>query len=584
MAKAIYVKFLKSSAPLHVSIMDGTRRKIQMAIQLRGEPDCTLFTEAQREIYQQMEANELRQFLCSDAFTECSQFNGLVNVSTDMNFQPSHYRTGGSLHSSDDSTSITSFTSEDIGSTHTHVLCLPPHTRLTYTPRNAHSDTEHSTRSHHHGHHRGMREASLTTHYSRNKVLTQNEFYEILYERLSTVQRERANMKQHARNIAREQGKPYEVIMSMEWHDAPEAIKYVKFDENESDNTTTTTTIQLNNETEIHHQLYHHQPTMYDKTSPSTLDITKIDITEEPVSTTNNSHILSIAAREIQEAVKDLDITRQVRQKRSTLSSSASSYISDSGVGEGFLPSSGSGPLGRPHPSRVQTYLQNQQRYTSQLSERDAQAQLAATMLINNNVPREDLNPIRNRYYPGAYSSDDSSSCFTATSQSSNSEFFVPRRMSNMYGGGGGETTDDGRQIPQRYPPGMRRSGNHPSRRPNTASSRYSLNNSTTAVPQPNIGTTSTVPQPSAAVHDSLLVAYTIEGFTNTLAKRLNTSSLTLGDFKDKVFNRRGQYRFFFKSYCEELNDVILEEMTEDTQSLPLYEGKIVGHVERVNE
>jgi hypothetical protein len=158
-----------------------------------------------------------------------------------------------------------------------------------------------------------MREASLTTHYSRNKVLTQNEFYEILYERLSTVQRERANMKQHARNIAREQGKPYEVIMSMEWHDAPEAIKYVKFDENESDNTTTTTTIQLNNETEIHHQLYHHQPTMYDKTSPSTLDITKIDITEEPVSTTNNSHILSIAAREIQEAVKDLDITRQVR-------------------------------------------------------------------------------------------------------------------------------------------------------------------------------------------------------------------------------------------------------------------------------
>lgn len=53
----------------------------------------------------------------------------------------------------------------------------------------------------------------MTTHYSRSKVLTQNEFYEILYERLSAIQRDRANMKQHARNIAREEGKSYEEIM-----------------------------------------------------------------------------------------------------------------------------------------------------------------------------------------------------------------------------------------------------------------------------------------------------------------------------------------------------------------------------------
>ena len=118
MAKAIYVKFLKSSAPLHVSVQDGTRHTIQVVMQkcqLRDEPDLTLFQQAQQEIYQQMEANELRQFLCSDAFPECPQFNranALGSVISEMGFQPSRYRTGGSLHSSDDSTSVTSFTSE----------------------------------------------------------------------------------------------------------------------------------------------------------------------------------------------------------------------------------------------------------------------------------------------------------------------------------------------------------------------------------------------------------------------------------------------------------------------------------------
>lgn len=40
--------------------------------------------------------------------------------------------------------------------------------------------------------------------------------------------------------------------------------------------------------------------------------------------------------------------------------------------------------------------------------------------------------------------------------------------------------------------------------------------------------------------------------------------------------------RYFFKKYCEELNDVILEEATEDMQVLPLYNGSIIGHVEKI--
>lgn len=134
------------------------------------------------------------------------------------------------------------------------------------------------------------------------------------------------------------------------------------------------------------------------------------------------------------------------------MSSSASSYISDSGVGESNLPSSGSGgPVtgghsARPPNNRVHMYLQNQQRVTSQQTERETQAQLVATMLMNNSVPSDELNPYHNNgrrsyaNYPGAYSSDDSSSCFTATSHSSNSEFFVPRRPHPLYGDSNDET------------------------------------------------------------------------------------------------------------------------------------------------
>ena len=132
-----------------------------------------------------------------------------------------------------------------------------------------------------------------------------------------------------------------------------------------------------------------------------------------------------------------LSLSPQVRQKRTASvmsTSSASSYISDSGLGESYIPSSGGGSGPQP---RVTAYVQNQHRVTSQLSDREHMAHLAATMLINNSTHQEDLNPNgrRGHYrnFPGAYSSDDSSSCFTTTSLSSNSEFFVPRRPTHMY-------------------------------------------------------------------------------------------------------------------------------------------------------
>ena len=50
-------------------------------------------------------------------------------------------------------------------------------------------------------------------------------------------------------------------------------------------------------------------------------------------------------------------------------------------------------------------------------------------------------------------------------------------------------------------------------------------------------------PTPSSNTSDSLLVAYTMDGFNNTIGKRIVASQLTLGDFKERVFARRGNFR-----------------------------------------
>lgn len=117
LARAIYVKFLKSTAPSHVSIFNQTRRKIQIALRLNLQPGQDLFDLAQEEVLVMMEQNELRQFLCSDVFSDCISQAGsemLYAGGMPLCFQPASYG-GGSLHSGSggDSTSVTSYTSAE---------------------------------------------------------------------------------------------------------------------------------------------------------------------------------------------------------------------------------------------------------------------------------------------------------------------------------------------------------------------------------------------------------------------------------------------------------------------------------------
>ena len=55
-------------------------------------------------------------------------------------------------------------------------------------------------------------------------------------------------------------------------------------------------------------------------------------------------------------------------------------------------------------------------------------------------------------------------------------------------------------------------------------------------------------------------------------ANRIEKSEITLGYFKEKVFSREGHYRFFFKTYYDELDMEVMEEYTDcnDSQLLPV--------------
>ena len=41
-------------------------------------------------------------------------------------------------------------------------------------------------------------------------------------------------------------------------------------------------------------------------------------------------------------------------------------------------------------------------------------------------------------------------------------------------------------------------------------------------------------------------------------------------------------FRFYFKTFCEDINQDLMEELSEDGAQLPHFDGKIIGLVEKV--
>lgn len=55
--------------------------------------------------------------------------------------------------------------------------------------------------------------------------------------------------------------------------------------------------------------------------------------------------------------------------------------------------------------------------------------------------------------------------------------------------------------------------------------------------------------------------------------------NVTLKQFKEYL-PKKGSYRYFFKTECEDLDvKVIQEEITDDSEILPLWEGKVMAQV-----
>jgi len=60
-------------------------------------------------------------------------------------------------------------------------------------------------------------------------------------------------------------------------------------------------------------------------------------------------------------------------------------------------------------------------------------------------------------------------------------------------------------------------------------------------------------------------------------------SQITLKQFKEYL-PKKGNYRYFFKTVCEELdNQVIQEEVSSDSDILPLWEGRINAQVKAID-
>ncbi|XP_036409222.1 axin-2-like [Megalops cyprinoides] len=79
-----------------------------------------------------------------------------------------------------------------------------------------------------------------------------------------------------------------------------------------------------------------------------------------------------------------------------------------------------------------------------------------------------------------------------------------------------------------------------------------------------------------------LVVTYFFCGEEIPYRRMMKAHSLTLGHFKEQL-QRKGSYRYYFKKASDEFEcGAVFEEVWDDRAVLPMYEGRILGKVERM--
>ncbi|KAK7077861.1 hypothetical protein SK128_015271 [Halocaridina rubra] len=80
---------------------------------------------------------------------------------------------------------------------------------------------------------------------------------------------------------------------------------------------------------------------------------------------------------------------------------------------------------------------------------------------------------------------------------------------------------------------------------------------------------------------ESTTIVYNFHDDAVPFVTRVPTRPVTLKRFKQHL-PKKGNYRFFFKKHCEEFG-VIQEEITDDSEILPLFEGKINAQIRKAD-
>lgn len=96
-------------------------------------------------------------------------------------------------------------------------------------------------------------------------------------------------------------------------------------------------------------------------------------------------------------------------------------------------------------------------------------------------------------------------------------------------------------------------------------------------------GSSVTSPGLQADESKELVVTYFFCGEEIPYRSLLKTHCLTLGHFKEQL-SKKGNYRYYFKKASNEFEcGAVFEEVWEDATVLPMYEGKVLGKVERMD-
>ncbi|XP_065271906.1 axin-2 isoform X2 [Emys orbicularis] len=91
------------------------------------------------------------------------------------------------------------------------------------------------------------------------------------------------------------------------------------------------------------------------------------------------------------------------------------------------------------------------------------------------------------------------------------------------------------------------------------------------------------LPVVHASQSSELVVTYFFCGEEIPYRRMLKAQSLTLGHFKEQL-SKKGNYRYYFKKASNEFDcGAVFEEIWEDDTILPMYEGRILGKVERID-